>query len=115
LAIVAFLAVMIATVSLAFVLENLRPGMPAEPAASKRTVPDAAPRVWRFGRAWARALAAIFAAGFLAVLSVSTLSARGRGARGVAGPRRHRRGCSAGGRRLGCIIALILVVVLLYR
>jgi hypothetical protein len=41
LAIVTFLAVMIATVGLAFVLENLRPAMSAaEPAASKRTVPE---------------------------------------------------------------------------
>jgi hypothetical protein len=41
LAIVAFLAVMIATVGFAFVLENLRPGMyAAEPAAPERTVPD---------------------------------------------------------------------------
>jgi hypothetical protein len=41
LAIVAFLAVMIATVGFAFVLENLRPGMYAtEPATPERTVPD---------------------------------------------------------------------------
>ena len=41
LAIVAFLGVMIAAVGLAFVLENLRPAMSAaEPAASKRTVPE---------------------------------------------------------------------------
>ena len=41
LGIVAFLAVMIATVGFVFVLENLRPAMSAaEPAASKRTVPE---------------------------------------------------------------------------